>query len=322
MAERPDTLLDLSDWPAAPAPPPRTGLPPRPPRGGARRSLPGLSLTATGMALAALGLGLLLLLVPLGGCGSSLGAWAADPLPVPSDVPPALDSAETARDASAVARAQAALAGWHPVTTPAPGRAQSASTRTTTVSDVDPQEVAAAQAAVDAAQRDATAAQHELDRLLAQQEAADDPGEYDGQVAAAREELDRAVANLDEDRRALAVARARTRTVTVTTTASPRPAATAQTAAAPAARTALVAQLADAKQVQAAHLAQRAQVVADWRDSHEEQVTRVSAHNAQVRSCADRAAVPASGGAGLVVLGGGLLLRRRFLPLLARRFTV
>jgi hypothetical protein len=311
VVERSDTLLDLSDWPAAPPTPPRTGLPPRPgrPRRGA---LPRLRLSGPRAALAALGVGGLLLLVPLGGCGSSLGAWAASPLPVPADMPPALDDAETRGDAEAVAQAQAALAAWRPATKPA--RTQPASTsRTTTVSAADPREVAADQDAVDAAQHDATAAQHELDRLLAEQEASDDPGTYDGQVAAAREELDRAVATLDEARRSLAAAKARTRTVTVTTTASPRPASTPTSA--PAGRAALAGRLTEAEQVQAAHLASRAQVIADWRSGHEQQVVRVSAHNGHVRACAGRAAVPASAGSGLVVLGAGLLLWRRFTTL-------
>ena len=67
--------------------------------------------------------------------------------------------------------------------------------------------------------------------------------------------------------------------------------------------------------MQAAHLAGRAQVVADWRAGHAQQVARVSAHNAHVTSCARRAAAPASTGAGLVALGGGLLLRRRLTSL-------
>jgi hypothetical protein len=95
----------------------------------------------------------------------------------------------------------------------------------------------------------------------------------------------------------------------VTTTASPRPASTPTSA--PAGRAALAGRLTEAEQVQAAHLASRAQVIADWRSGHAQQVALVAAHNARVRSCAARAAVPASGGAGLVVLGGGLLLWRR-----------
>lgn len=279
-----------------------------------RRPLPRLRLTGPRAALGCLGIGLAMLLVPLGSCGPALGAWAASPRPLPSDPSPAVDDAETRSDAQAVAQAQAALTAWHPAVSPAPRRVQpSTSTTTSTVSAADPREVAADQAAVDSAQREAAAAQHELDRLLAAQESSADPGAYDGQVAAAREELDRAVATLDEDRRALAVAKARTRTVTVTTTASPSPrqAASAVPASAPAVRADLTARLTEAKQVQAAHLAGRARVVRDWRTSHEQQVAQVSAYNAKVRSCAARAAVPASGGSGLVVLGVGLLLWRR-----------
>ena len=306
MGERPDTLLDLSDWPAAPATP-RTGLPPRPVPG-ARRSLPRLRVLGPRGALACLGAGALLLLVPLGSCGPVIGAWAASPRPVPSDAAPVLDDAETRGDVAAVAQARAALAAWHPATAPAPSRAPSSTSRTSTVSAVDTREVAADQDAVAAADADATSAQHQLDQLLAEQEASDDPGQYDGQVAAAREDLDRAVAALDEARHALAEARARTRTVTVTTTASPRAAAPTP---APTGRAELAAQLTEAQQVQAAHLAGRAKALADWRTGHAQQVAQVAAHNARVRSCTARAAVPASGGAGLVVLGGGLLLWRR-----------
>lgn len=310
MVERAETLLDLSDWPAAPV---RTGLPPRPSRG-ARPRLPRLRLTDPRAALGCLGVGVVLLLLPLGSCGPALAAWAASPQPAPTDVPPALDDAETRSDAAAVAAAKAALAAWHPA---ASATGTPSGTRTTTVSAVNAREVAADQDAVAAADADATSAQRELDDLLAEQEASADPGQYDGQVAAAREELDRAVAALDDARRALAEAKARTRTVTVTTTASPRPAATG--APAPSSRAELAARFTEANQVQAAHLAQRARAVADWRAGHEQQVRRVSAHNAAVRSCAGRAAVPASGGAGLVVLGGGLLLRRRVTRLRAPR---
>jgi hypothetical protein len=183
------------------------------------------------------------------------------------------------------------------------------SSRTVQVSAVDSREVAADQEAVAAADAEATSAQHQLDQVLAEQEASDDPGQYDGQVVAAREDLDRAVAALDGARQALAQAKARTRTVTVTATASPRP-ATAPTAAATS-RAELVGRLTEAQQVQAAHLAGRAEALADWRTGHAKQVALVTTHNARVRSCAGRAAVPASGGAGLVVLGGGLLLWRR-----------
>jgi hypothetical protein len=274
--------------------------------------LPRLRVPGPRAALALLGAGVLLLLVPLGSCGPGLAAWAASPRPVPSDQPPVLDDAETRGDADAVAQARAALAAWHPAAAPAVSPvAPSKAGRTLTVSAVDPREVAADQDAVAAADADAASAQHALDQVLAEQEAADDPGQYDGQVAAAREDLDRAVAALDEARQALAVAKARTRTVTVTTTASPRPAATTAPATTPTARTELAAQLAEAQQVQAAHLAVRAKALADWRTGHAQQVTLVAAHNARVRSCAGRSAVPASGGAGLVVLGGGLLLWRR-----------
>lgn len=309
MVERPDALLDLSDWPALPTADVPSGLPPRPvPRG--RPALPRPRLTGPRTALALLAAGTALLLVPLGGCGPVLSAWAASPRPLPRDVPPVLDDAATRADADAVSRARAALAAWRP-TAPAPAVVPSPRPSRTVVGAADAREVAADQQAVDAAAEDATAAQQELDTVLAEQEASEDPGQYDGQVSAAREELDRAVATLDEARRALAAAKARTRTVTVAASSSPRPAAPATPAPTPAARAELAAALADAEQVQAAHLAVRARAVADWRAGHEQQVALVSAHNARVRSCAGRAAAPASGGTGLVVLGAGLLLRRR-----------
>ncbi len=268
-------------------------------------------------ALAAVVAGLLMLVVPLGECGSAIGAWAAEPLPMPADAPPALDGAEAADDAAAVAAAQAALASFHAAVSPAssPTTTQSSAASTSkrvTVSAVDAREVQAAQESVDAATAASRSAQRELDRLLAAQESSDDPGQYDGQVAAAREDLDQAVARLDEARRTLAVARSRTKTVVVTTSASPRPVGTPTPASAPAGRAELQAQLAEAKQVQAAHRAQREQVLADWKAGHESQVTKVSAHNSRVRSCAGRSAVPAAGGSGLLVAGVGLLLWRRF----------
>lgn len=307
MVERSDNLLDLSQWPAGPSSPGRSGLPPRPAAGRT-----GSRLSPRGWAVVAVVLGSLLLVLPLGGCGAALTAWAAETRAMPSDVPPALDDNEAAQDAQGVSAARAALAAWRPAGSSATSAPRPASTsRQVTVRAADPKEVAAAQSAVDAAERDVGAAQRELDRLLAEQEAADDPGAYDGQVDAAREELDRAVARLDEEQRALAVARARTRTVIVTTTASPRPAASPAPSPAATDRAALVAALAEAQQVQKAHLAQRAQVVADWRASHEEQVGAVVAHNARVRSCAGRSVLPAGLGTGLVVAGGGFLLRRR-----------
>lgn len=254
-------------------------------------------------------LGLALLLAPAGGCGVVVRAWTASPTELPADTPPQLDDAEVARDAAAVRAAQAALAAWHPTpAAPAATPAATTSTKRVTVPQVDAREVAAAKAAVDLAHRDVAAAQAELDRLLAEQEASSDPGSYDGQVAAAREELERSVAALDEAQRELRTARSRTASVVVTT--SPRP-APAPRASPSAERAALLARLADAQQVQAAHLAARKKAVAAWRTTYQEQVARVGAHNADVRSCAARAAVPGTAGAGLLVLGSGALAWRR-----------
>ncbi|MDP9183946.1 MAG: hypothetical protein M3P04_14385 [Actinomycetota bacterium] len=322
MAQSDDNLLDLSDWPAPPAvttlsprQSPSRSLPPRPVRS---RTLPLLRLNLKGSAIAAVVLGVGLLVVPVGGCGSVVRAWASTPLPAPADTPPRLDDAEPARDAEAVRSAQAALAAWHPAASSAPRATPVTTSRTVNVSKVSAREVAAAEAAVEAAQRDVDADQSELDRLLAEQEASSDPASYDGQVAAAREELDRAVASLDEARRDLATARSRTEQVVVTTTASPRP-APRPSAAPTTARVGLVAQLADARQLQAAHLAARQKAVASWRTGYQAETARVSAHNDRVKDCAGRAAVPGSAGVGLAALGAGALLWRRFA---SRRLTL
>jgi hypothetical protein len=85
--------------------------------------------------------------------------------------------------------------------------------------------------------------------------------------------------------------------VTTTSTASPRPSATTPRAQD---RAELLAALADARTQQAADLAARSKAVADWRSGYQERTQRVAAHNARVRECASRAAVP--GAAGLVLL--------------------
>jgi hypothetical protein len=260
-----------------------------------------------------LALGLGLLVVPAGGCGPVVRAWTATPQALPADTTPQLDDTEITRDAEAVRAAQAALAAGHPVAHPAPSPAATGS-RTIAVSRVSAKEVAAAQAAVDAAQHDVDADQAELNRLLAEQEASSDPASYDGQVAAAREELDRAVAALDEANRDLKAARSRTGTVVVRSSASPRPAPAATASPSPA-RAELAAQLAEARQVQTADLVARQKAVADWRATYQAKTARVSAHNADVRACAGRAAVPGSVGVALLALGAGALAWRRFRPL-------
>jgi hypothetical protein len=168
------------------------------------------------------------------------------------------------------------------------------------VSAADPQAVATAQSRVDAAQDDVDADQAELDRLMAEQEASSDPASYDGDVAAARERLEASVAALDEARQDLAAAKARTRTVTVTATATPRPAPSASPSRDD--RAALTAALAEARAQQSAHLATRQKVVSDWRSGHQAELSRVAAHNARVKECASRAAVPGSAGVVLLLL--------------------
>ena len=264
-----------------------------------------------GLAAVLLVLGLGLLVAPAGGCGSVVRAWTASPRALPADTPPQLDEAEVARDAEAVRVAQAALVAWHPT---GPRASAQPSPRTTTkrvtVSRVDAQEVAAAERAVSSSQDHVDADQAELDRLLAEQEASSDPASYDDQVAAAREELERSVAALDEANSDLRTARSRTASVLVTTTASPRPAPVAKTPQQGGDRAALSAQVADARQLQQAHLAARSKTVADWRTAYQAEASKVGAHNAEVRSCARRAAVPGSAGVALLLLGGGALAWR------------
>jgi hypothetical protein len=266
-------------------------------------------LSLKGCALAGLALGIALLAVPAAGCGPALAAVLRHPQPVPSGTEPVLDEGQPADDAAAVRSAEVALARWHP-TGPAPQPRASASSRAVTVSRVSTAEVRTAEREVAAAQQEVSADQSELDRLLAEQEQASDPSAYDGQVAAAREELDQSVTRLAEARRALTAARSRTTTVRVTSTGSPRPTPTER---ATSGRQELVQALAEARQVQAAHLAARKQAVARWRADLQAETAHVSAHNARVRACASRSGVSVSVGFGLLALSAGALLTRRLM---------
>jgi hypothetical protein len=261
------------------------------------RTLARLPLSYKRLVVALAGVGLALLLVPTSGCGVTVRAWTAEALAAPADTPPQLDDAEVARDAQAVSAAQAALAAWRPAPAATASSRPTTTSRTRTV-PADPKAVAAAQERVDAAQDDVDADQAELDRLLAEQESSSDPASYDGDVAAAREQLEASVAVLEEARADLAAAKASGRTVTETVTASPRP----EPVVTPTAdgRAALTAALAEARTQQSAHLAARQKAVADWRAGHQEELGRVAAHNARVKECGSRAAVP--GTAGLVCL--------------------
>jgi hypothetical protein len=241
--------------------------------------------------------GIALLVLPWRGCGSPLVSRADEPLAAPADTPPQLDDAEPARDAAAVSAAQAALAAWRPAAAPRPTARPATTAGTRTVSAADPQEVAAAQRRVDAAQDDVDADQAELDRLLAEQESSSDPASYDGDVAAAREQLEASHAALAEARQDLATAKGRTRTVTTTASPAPRATATPSTG-----RAELAAALADARAQQTAHLAARQKAVADWRSAHQAALTRVATHNARVAECASRTAVPGALGLGALLL--------------------
>jgi hypothetical protein len=302
-AELDGALLDLSAWPAQPAPSSRATPAALPvPR---RRRRPRITLRATSATL--LALGAVVLLVPTPGCGPGLVALLRDPVPVPADTPPVLDDAQQKADAEAVRQAEAELAAWR---APAAPRPSAAAPRTVVVSSASAQEVSAAQDEVRSAERQQAADQAELDRVLARQEQADDPGAYDGQVAAAREQLDASVARLEEARHALSVARTRTVRVTVTPSAAPSAAPSARPTSS-AARAALVAAVSDARQAQAAHLAARqAQLTAARADQHRKRAAALT-HNAELRACARRSAVPVPVGLGLVLLGAAGLVRHR-----------
>ena len=295
MPDQNDALLDLSAWPSPPPPAPLAPLPrvPRP-----ARKRPRIPLRNA--ALAVLALGLLLLLLPLPGCGPSLSARLARTSPLPSRTQPSLDDAQVTADAEAVRQAEAALAAWRPAraATGAP------TTRTEQVSDVDQREVAADEADLRAADRQVRSDQAELDRLLAAQESSSDPASYDDRVAAAREQLEASTVERDEARRALAAARARTVTVRVTT--APKPSAAPAQDRAP-----LVQAVTEARRAQAAHLADRQKQLAAWRADLDASTSRVVAHNARVRGCGRRSAVPVWGGLALLVLGGAGLVRHR-----------
>jgi hypothetical protein len=73
----------------------------------------------------------------------------------------------------------------------------------------------------------------------------------------------------------------------------------------------LVAAVADARAAQAAHLAARREQLAAARADQHRTRNEVVAHNAVVRSCGHRSAVPVSLGLGLVLLGGAGLVRHR-----------
>lgn len=310
---RDEAVLDLSAWPQQPPPvatPRRTSLPPRPVR---RRRLPSVGLGR--LAAAALVLAALLLAVPLPGtgCPSALSVWVADPARLPSATPPALDDAAVKADTTAVDRATKALAAQDaevaaarrvlalPVGTTVVHRTVAAS------GDVSGLERSVR---TDTAARDQAKAA--LDRLVEQQQAADDPAAYDADVAAAQEDLDVAEARLADDQQALAAAR---RTTTVTTSvpraSSDRAAAQAVVDQAPVVRAGLVVQLTRAQQAQAQHLAQRRSALSAWSARHAQDVARVEASNAQLAACGGRVR-PAGGAAGaLAVAGAGLLVLRR-----------
>lgn len=295
MPDQNDALLDLSAWPSPPPQPPSTAVPtvPRP-----VRNRPRVGLRAG--ALAALVTGILLLLLPLPGCGLSLAARLAHPAPLPHSSPPSLNDAQVRADAQVLLEAEAALAAWHPT----PAVTAAPTSRTETVSDVDPHELAADEADLRAAERQVDSDQADLDRLLAAQESSSDPGAYDDRVAAAREQLDASVVTRDEARQVLAAARARTVRVRVTT--APRPSTAPAQDRAP-----LVRAVEEARRTQAAHLAQRQNELATWRADLQASTSRLTAHNSHVRACGRRTAVPVGGGVVLVLLGGAGLLRHR-----------
>lgn len=315
---RDEAVLDLSAWPQQPAPtapPARSGLPPRP----VRRRRP-LSVPAGPLAAGLGAVAVVLLAVPLPGtgCPSALSVWAADPKPLPTATPSGFDDATVTADATAVAAATTALSR-HDAAVAAAKKVLAAAApapsvrRTVTSTSGD---VTALERAVrtDTAARDQAKAA--LDRLVEQQQAADDPSAYDADVAAAQEDLDVAEARLADDQRALAQARRATTATTTAPAQAPaadpgRTAAQALVAGAPAARAGLVEQLATAKEQQAQHLAQRRTALASWASEHAHDVAAVTAANARLAGCQGAARTSGGAGALLALASAGVLLRRR-----------
>lgn len=311
-AGRDEAVLDLSAWPQQPpAPPRRASLPPRPVR---RRRLPSVGLGRLAAAVLALAAVLLAVPLPGTGCPSALAVWAADPARPPSATPPALDDAAVTADTAAVDRATKALAAQDAEVAEARRLlAQPAATTLVHRTVAAPGDVSGLERAVrtDTAARDQAKAA--LDRLVEQQQTADDPAAYDADVAAAQEDLDVAEARLADDQQALAAARRATATVTtsVPRASSDRAAAQAVVDQAPAVRAGLAQQLTRARQAQAQHLAQRRSALSAWSARHAQDVARVEASNAHLAACGGR--VRPAGGAGgvLAVAGAGLLVLRR-----------
>ena len=319
MPKNDDVLLDLSEWTKEGGR--RTTLPPRPTTR-RRRGLPG-GLSGRGVMTAVGVLGLALLVVPLPGtgCGSPLAVWRDAPVAVPSDEDPALDDAQVAADAEAVRRAQLALAAPAPVATRPVVRTTPVPVTRTVVrpgSSAAAARVPALEDAVAQDQRDVDEAKQARDDVVEQQQASDDPNAYDAEVAAAQEELDAALARLEGDRRALEKARreARSTTVTVATTSpspvsAPASAAVSSGAAAAPTQEERVEALAAARRVQAEHLAERKQALADWTASHAAEVRAAEAANSALRSCEGTVRVPAALGVLALVAAGGAAVRSR-----------
>lgn len=315
---RDEAVLDLSAWPQQgppPATPPRAGLPPRPVR---RRRLPAVGLGRLAAGLGAVAGVLLAVPLPGTGCPSAVSVWAADPRPAPSSTPPALDDATAARDRAAVAGATDALAVQDArVAAARKVLATRTPTRTAGGSVVASADVAGLESAVrtDTAARDQAKAA--LDRVVEQQQAADDPSAYDADVAAAQEDLDVAEARLADDQRALAAARrsGAAATAAPAPTAEPgRAAAQSVVAAAAGVRAGLVQQLTAAKHAQADHLAQRGATLSSWATRHAHDVAVVTAANARLAGCGGTANAAGGSGVLLGLTSGGLLLLRRRRP--------
>jgi len=315
-----EAVLDLSAWPqqpaapAAPSPVRRTSLPPRPVR---RRRLPRVGLGRLAAGAFALAAVLLAVPVPATGCPSALSVWASGPQPLPSATAPALDDALVTADAKAVAGARAALVALDAQV--AAARRELASPRATPsrhrAVPAASNDVSALEAAVrtDTASRDQAKAAR--DRLVEQQQAADDPSAYDADVAAAQEDLDVAEARLADDQRALAAARRAGAVVPApspTATVAPgRGTAQAVVDQAPEVRAGLVRELARAQQAQTQHLAQRRTQLSTWAARHAHEVAAVRTANARLASCGGAVRVPGTAGALLGLTGAGLVVLRR-----------
>lgn len=258
-----------------------------------------------GSVIAAL-VGTALLVMPLPGCPGAVAVWASSPAPRPAPQPPALDDSLVAADQASVATAQRELSAHDRAVAAARTALRvTPGTTTRTVSGAD----SALSAAVERDQQDVAQAQAALNEVVEQQQASEDPGSFDDEVASAQEDLDLAEASLAGDQQALAESRK-----VVVATSSPAPvSASARTTVqqAPAVNASLVRALQQTRHTQAQHLADRKQKLADWAGSRASRTAAVDASNARLSACEGTTRPFGAVSLALLVTAGGLLLLRR-----------